>query len=133
MKLRKLIFILPGFLTLALGTPGIFLPVLPTVPLYLLTMILFCQQFEASSRLVDANQAIQTVLITLSHRRRAYKESQNRLDRICISTAVDRRHTAAKQYRRAFDLCRGVRRIFSKYAGDCENDYYIQRRKGLSR
>ena len=41
MKLRKLIFISSGFLTLALGTLGIFLPVLPTVPLYLLTLILF--------------------------------------------------------------------------------------------
>lgn len=41
MKLRKLLFISSGFLTLALGTLGIFLPVLPTVPLYLLTLILF--------------------------------------------------------------------------------------------
>lgn len=41
MKLHRPIFVLVGLLTLGLGTLGIFLPVLPTVPLYLLTLILF--------------------------------------------------------------------------------------------
>ena len=46
MKLRKVVFILLGLGTLALGTLGIFLPILPTVPLYLLTLILFAHSSE---------------------------------------------------------------------------------------
>ena len=46
MNLRKLIFILTGLCALTLGTLGIFLPILPTVPLYLLTLILFAHSSE---------------------------------------------------------------------------------------
>ena len=46
MKLRKIIFILSGLCTLALGTLGVFLPILPTVPLYLLTLILFANSSD---------------------------------------------------------------------------------------
>ena len=48
MKIRKLLLIICGSLSLALGTLGIALPLLPTVPLYLLT--LFCYTL-ASMRL----------------------------------------------------------------------------------
>lgn len=46
MKLRKPIFIVCGLITLGLGTLGIFLPLLPTVPLYLLTLILFANSSD---------------------------------------------------------------------------------------
>ena len=45
MKVKRLVLIIAGIASLAFGTLGIFLPLLPTVPLYLLT--LFC--FTASS------------------------------------------------------------------------------------
>lgn len=48
MKLRKLIFVLFGIVSFGLGTLGIILPVLPTVPLYLLTLFLFA---NSSNRL----------------------------------------------------------------------------------
>lgn len=56
MKLRKWLWIALGTLSLVLGTIGIFLPILPTVPLYLLTSFAFLnssdklyQRFKASS------------------------------------------------------------------------------------
>ena len=41
MKLRRLLFAAFGTVTLFLGTLGIFVPILPTVPLYLLTLFMF--------------------------------------------------------------------------------------------
>lgn len=43
MTLLRLLFIALGFVSLAVGTLGIFLPVLPTVPLYLLATLLFAK------------------------------------------------------------------------------------------
>lgn len=41
MNIKKLTFVLMGFLCLGLGTIGIFLPILPTVPFYMATAFLF--------------------------------------------------------------------------------------------
>ena len=46
MKLKRLIFLILGFLCLGLGSAGIVLPLLPTVPFYMATV--FC--FTKSSR-----------------------------------------------------------------------------------
>ncbi|RKS87543.1 hypothetical protein DES39_0779 [Orbus hercynius] len=41
--MKKIIFIVLGFLSFALGTAGIVIPLLPTVPFYLLTAYLWCK------------------------------------------------------------------------------------------
>lgn len=41
--MKKVLYILLGFLSFFLGTAGIFLPLLPTVPFYLLTAYLWCR------------------------------------------------------------------------------------------
>lgn len=46
MKLKKLIFIAIGSLCLALGTVGIVLPILPTVPFYLATAFCYAKSSE---------------------------------------------------------------------------------------
>lgn len=46
----KITFIVLGFLSLGLGTIGAFVPILPTVPLYLLATLLFA---KSSTRLHD--------------------------------------------------------------------------------
>lgn len=46
----KLLWIALGFISLALGTVGILLPILPTVPLYMLTVFCFT---KSSKRLHD--------------------------------------------------------------------------------
>ncbi|MDR0446182.1 MAG: YbaN family protein, partial [Oscillospiraceae bacterium] len=42
-KIVKPLFITLGFISLGLGTLGIFLPILPTTPLYLLTVFCFAR------------------------------------------------------------------------------------------
>lgn len=44
--MKKIIFIILGFLSFFLGTVGIFLPLLPTVPFYLLTAYLWLNSSE---------------------------------------------------------------------------------------
>ncbi len=46
MKIMKVFWIIIGSLALALGTIGIFLPVLPTVPFYMLTVFAFANSSE---------------------------------------------------------------------------------------
>ncbi len=43
MKLKRLIFLIVGCIALALGCIGIVLPILPTVPFFLLTVFCFSQ------------------------------------------------------------------------------------------
>ncbi|MCR5078980.1 MAG: YbaN family protein [Bacilli bacterium] len=42
----RILFLIVGFISLALGTVGIFLPVIPTVPFYLLTAFCFVRGSE---------------------------------------------------------------------------------------
>jgi len=46
MKAKKIVFITLGCVTLALGSIGIVLPILPTVPFYLLTVFFFANSSE---------------------------------------------------------------------------------------
>ena len=45
-KMKRLIFLILGCLSLALGTIGVFLPILPTVPFYLATAFCFSQSSQ---------------------------------------------------------------------------------------
>ncbi|MBQ8603652.1 MAG: YbaN family protein [Oscillospiraceae bacterium] len=46
MNIKKSVFVVVGCISLALGTLGIVLPLLPTVPLYLLTAYCFARSSE---------------------------------------------------------------------------------------
>lgn len=45
-RIKKVIFIIIGFMTLCLGTIGVFLPILPTVPFYMVTLLCFANSSE---------------------------------------------------------------------------------------
>lgn len=46
MKITKILWITVGMIALVLGTIGVFLPILPTVPFYMLTVFAFAQSSE---------------------------------------------------------------------------------------
>ena len=46
MAIKRLIFLILGLLCLTLGTIGVFLPILPTVPFYLATVFCFSQSSQ---------------------------------------------------------------------------------------
>ena len=46
MAIKRLIFLILGLICLALGTVGVFLPILPTVPFYMATVFCFSQSSQ---------------------------------------------------------------------------------------
>ena len=46
MKLKRLIFLILGFLCLGLGCVGVALPILPTVPFFLVTVFCFANSSQ---------------------------------------------------------------------------------------
>jgi len=62
MKSRKIIYIILGSISLALGTLGIFLPLLPTTPFYLLTAWLYMRGSERLYNKVMANNYFGTIV-----------------------------------------------------------------------
>lgn len=58
MKLKRLIFLIVGCISLGLGCVGIVLPILPTVPFFLLTVFLLFAKLTEASRLVCRNKDV---------------------------------------------------------------------------
>jgi uncharacterized membrane protein YbaN (DUF454 family) len=61
-KPKKIFYIVSGSISLCLGTLGIFLPVLPTTPFYLLTAWLYLNSSEKLYNQVMANKYFGTIV-----------------------------------------------------------------------
>ena len=58
MQLKRLIFLIIGCVSLGLGCVGIVLPILPTVPFFLLTVFCFSQSSKKTARLVREHKNV---------------------------------------------------------------------------
>ena len=61
-KVRKIIYVTLGSISLALGTLGIFLPLLPTTPFYLLTAWFYMRSSEKLYCKVMSNKYVGTII-----------------------------------------------------------------------
>jgi len=62
MKGRKILYVILGSISLVLGTLGIFLPLLPTTPFYLLTAWLYMRGSEKLYNKVMSNKYFGTIV-----------------------------------------------------------------------
>lgn len=72
----KIIYILLGFLSLALGIIGIFLPILPTTPFLLLTLFFFAKGSERLERWFLSTKIYQKHLKSFNEKRALSKKAK---------------------------------------------------------
>ena len=75
----KVFLIALGFLTLALGTVGVLLPILPTTPFYLVSAVCFAKSSSRLNRWFRGTKLYQKNLATLAHGRGMTRRAKLRI------------------------------------------------------